>query len=187
MTQNLPKFQDAEQIQPAVQPAVEPVKSKFAEYGKRGGRPKYQPTTKLRREIEAFASYGIPEEDIARVFDIPYSTMRKHYRAELEYGHLKANVQVAGFLFTAAKKGNVPAMMFWLRCRAKWQEARTSEDELGKKAAAVVAAQRPDNVSEFGRVLVARSKRKPDVGFEQSGLGGSADAWPVSHTGTTPQ
>jgi hypothetical protein len=173
-------------MQPEV-PTTEAEPHNFSEYGKRGGRPKYQPTTKLRREIQAFASYGIPEEDIARVFDIPYSTMRKHYRAELEYGHLKANVQVAGFLFTAAKKGNVPAMMFWLRCRAKWQEPRADE-QLGKKEAAVIAARQPDTNSEFGRVIAERAERNAaNVGFEPPGLGRPADEWPVAHSGTTTQ
>jgi hypothetical protein len=175
----------AEQIGNPMQPEVP---SKFAEYGKMGGRPKYVRTAKLGREIETFASYGIPEEDIARVFGIPLSTMRKHYRDALDLGHVKANAQVAGFLFAAAKKGSVPSMIFWLRCRAKWSEPRApAEEELGKKAAAVVAARREDSRSEFGKVLVARSKRKRDVGSEQPGMGGPADVWPVSHTGTATQ
>jgi hypothetical protein len=34
----------------------------------------------------------------------------------------KANAQVAGFLFNAAKNGNVTAQIFWLKTRAKWRE-----------------------------------------------------------------
>jgi ParB-like chromosome segregation protein Spo0J len=36
--------------------------------------------------------------------------------------NLKANAQVAGFLFNAAKSGNVTAQIFWLKTRAKWRE-----------------------------------------------------------------
>ena len=45
-----------------------------------------------------------------------------HYRDELNLGETKANAQVAGFLFNAAKNGNVTAQIFWLKTRAKWRE-----------------------------------------------------------------
>ena len=32
------------------------------------------------------------------------------------------NAQVAGFLFAAAKGGNVTAQIFWLKTRARWKE-----------------------------------------------------------------
>ena len=162
----------------------QPAPHNFSEYGKRGGRPKYRPTTKLRREIEAFASYGIPEPVIARVFGIPYSTMRKHYRDELELGHAKTNAQVAGFLFNAAKKGNVAAMTFWLKCRAGWVDASAAAAAaIGKKEAALVAARQPDIGSPFGRVIAARAERSiADVGSELRGLDRPADEWPVAHS-----
>jgi hypothetical protein len=123
------------------------------------------------------------------VVGIAKGTLREHYLDELQNGHTRTNAKVAGFLFKACEKGSVSAMMFWLKYRGGpgWQEPRSAEDELGKKAAAVVAAQRPDNSSEFGKVLVARSKRKRDVGSEQPGMGGSADVWPVTHPGSTTQ
>ncbi len=37
-------------------------------------------------------------------------------------GETKANAQVAGFLFNAAKNGNVTAQIFWLKTRARWRE-----------------------------------------------------------------
>jgi hypothetical protein len=49
-------------------------------------------------------------------------TLRKHYREELDLGESKANAQVAGFLFSAAKNGNVTAQIFWLKTRARWPE-----------------------------------------------------------------
>jgi hypothetical protein len=41
---------------------------------------------------------------------------------ELDLGETKANAQVAGFLFAAAKSGNVTAQIFWLKTRARWKE-----------------------------------------------------------------
>jgi hypothetical protein len=68
------------------------------------------------------AAYGIPEPDISRVMHIDPKTLRKHYRDELDLGESKANAQVAGFLFNAAKNGNVTAQIFWLKTRARWRE-----------------------------------------------------------------
>jgi hypothetical protein len=68
------------------------------------------------------AAYGIPEADISRVAGLDPKTLRKHYRDELDLGETKANAQVAGFLFNAAKNGNVTARIFWLKTRAKWRE-----------------------------------------------------------------
>ncbi|MBR1194369.1 hypothetical protein [Bradyrhizobium sp. AUGA SZCCT0160] len=68
------------------------------------------------------AAYGIPETDISRVVHVDPKTLRKHYREELDLGESKANAQVAGFLFNAAKNGNVTAQIFWLKTRARWRE-----------------------------------------------------------------
>jgi hypothetical protein len=69
------------------------------------------------------AAYGIPEPDIARVLSVDPKTLRKHYRDELDLGETKANAQVAGYLFNAAKNGNVTAQIFWLKTRARWRES----------------------------------------------------------------
>jgi hypothetical protein len=86
------------------------------------GRRAHKPDPALRRQVEAMAAYGIPETDISRVVHIDPKTLRKHYREELDLGESKANAQVAGFLFNAAKNGNVTAQIFWLKTRARWRE-----------------------------------------------------------------
>ena len=89
------------------------------------GRRAHKPDPAQRRQVEAMAAYGIPEEDIARVVSIDPKTLRKHYRDELDLGETKANAQVAGFLFNAARNGNVTAQIFWLKTRASWKETPT--------------------------------------------------------------
>jgi hypothetical protein len=86
------------------------------------GRRAHRPDPALRRQVEAMAAYGIPETDISRVVGVDPKTLRKHYREELDLGETKANAQVAGFLFNAARNGNVTAQIFWLKTRAKWRE-----------------------------------------------------------------
>src|SRR4030081_3087920 len=85
-------------------------------------RRSHQPDPSQRRQVEAMAAYGIPETDVARTVGIDPKTLRKCYREELDLGTTKANAQVAGFLFNAAKNGNVTAQIFWLKTRAKWRE-----------------------------------------------------------------
>jgi hypothetical protein len=86
------------------------------------GRRSHKPDPASRRQVEAMAAYGIPEIDIARVVGVDPKTLRKHYRDELDMGETKANAQVAGFLFNAARSGNVTAQIFWLKTRARWRE-----------------------------------------------------------------
>ena len=87
------------------------------------GRRAHRPDPSQRRQVEAMAAYGIPEDNISRVIGVDPKTLRKHYRDELDLGETKANAQVAGFLFKAAKNGNVTAQIFWLKTRAKWRES----------------------------------------------------------------
>ena len=86
------------------------------------GRRAHKPDPAQRRQVEAMAAYGIPETDISRVMRVDPKTLRRHYREELDLGETKANAQVAGFLFSAAKNGNVTAQIFWLKTRARWRE-----------------------------------------------------------------
>jgi hypothetical protein len=71
------------------------------------------------------AGYGVPEADIAGVIGIDPKTLRKHYRAELDHGHTKANARVAESLYRKATSDgpqSVTAAIFWLKTRAGWRE-----------------------------------------------------------------
>jgi hypothetical protein len=65
---------------------------------------------------------GAPQEHIARVLLIGHSTLQRHYADEMELGLSRANGSVAGKLFREAMGGNVTAMIFWLKTRARWRE-----------------------------------------------------------------
>ena len=95
------------------------------------GRPPHEPTPMSRRNVEALAGYGIPEADIARVIGIDPKTLRKHYRQELRYGHVKANARVAENLFrkaTGEGREAVIAAIFWMKTRAGWKETTVTEN-----------------------------------------------------------
>ena len=94
------------------------------------GRHAHTPEAAGRRQVEAMAAYGIPEADIARVMEIDPKTLRRHYRSELDTGHIKANSRMAENLYKKAMGDGpqaVTATIFWLKTRARWKEATVNE------------------------------------------------------------
>ena len=78
----------------------------------------HRPHVAGRRQVAAMAGYGLPEADIACVLDIDPETLRKHYRRELETGHIKASARVAENLYrkaTGEGREAVTAAIFWLK------------------------------------------------------------------------
>jgi hypothetical protein len=72
--------------------------------------------------VERLAGQGVETEQIATMNGFRSAkVLRKRFGKQLELGAVKANYEVANSLFELATKGkNGPAMMFWLKCRAKW-------------------------------------------------------------------
>jgi hypothetical protein len=85
------------------------------------------PTVEDRKQVEAMAGYGIPQEDIARRVGIDPKTLRKHYRRELDTGATKANAKVAESLYQNATQGNVTAQIWWTKSRMGWSETKKTE------------------------------------------------------------
>jgi hypothetical protein len=53
--------------------------------------------------------------------------LRKRFRDELDRGVAEANATVCGYLLAAAKAGNIPAIIFWLKTRANWREGTAAD------------------------------------------------------------
>jgi hypothetical protein len=85
------------------------------------------------------AAFGIPAADIATMVFNPMTgrhigetTLRIHFKRELETGEIKANAKVAGVLFKKATQKecsgpSVAAAIFWLKTRARWRETSRIE------------------------------------------------------------
>jgi hypothetical protein len=89
------------------------------------GRRAHQPDAFHQRQVEAMAGYGVPEADIAKVLKIDPKTLRRHYREQLDTGHIKANSRIAESLYRKAMGDgpqSVTAAIFWLKTRAGWKE-----------------------------------------------------------------
>jgi hypothetical protein len=93
-------------------------------------RPRHEPDSLERRQVEALAGYGVPELEIAAMIGIDAKTLRRHYRHELDHGHARANAKVAENLFRKATgdgREAVTAAIFWLKARARWKEVSAHE------------------------------------------------------------
>jgi hypothetical protein len=127
------------------------------------GRKPHQPDPVTRRQIEAMAAYGIPEADIATVIEIDPKTLRRHYRRELDTGHIKANTKVAENLYRKATgdgRESVVAAIFWLKTRARWKETTVQETEVTHRY--VVRAPMPcRDVDEWMRLVAPRRDGVP--------------------------
>ena len=81
------------------------------------------------------AACGITHEQIARCIGehgIDPKTLRKHFADELDTASIKATASIANLLYQRAMKGDLTAMIFWLKCQAGWRErqeiAHTGKD-----------------------------------------------------------
>lgn len=88
----------------------------------------HEPTDKLRSEVALLSGLGLRQEDICMVVGVSLPTLHKYYREELDLGMAKANANVARALYRQAiDEGNTTAMIFWLKCRARWRETSALE------------------------------------------------------------
>src|SRR5260370_9833905 len=75
----------------------------------------------VREQGRYRAGVGVRQDEIARIIGCAPKTLRKRFRDELDRGVAEANATVCGYLFAAAKAGNIPAIIFWLKTRAHWR------------------------------------------------------------------
>lgn len=76
----------------------------------------------MRERVRYLAGVGVPQDDIARIVGCAPKTLRKRFRDDLDRGIAEANATVCGYLFAAAKAGNISAIIFWLKSRVHWRE-----------------------------------------------------------------
>jgi hypothetical protein len=102
----------------------------------------------VREKVRHLAGIGVRQDDIARIVGCAPKTLRKRCRDDLDGGVAEANALVSGYLFAAAKKGNVTAQIFWLKTRARWRERAASDDPAAgndAEAGSPVVLLLPDN------------------------------------------
>ena len=100
-----------------------------AEQGKR-----YEPTEQARHMVKKMAAFGFTLKQIADVIGVGVSSLQKHFKGELESGHVEANFMVANRLFEMAINGDTTACIFWCKTRLKWKETSRHEHSFDPKS-----------------------------------------------------
>jgi hypothetical protein len=102
----------------------------------------------MHERVRYLAGVGVRQDDIAKIIGCAPKTLRKRFRDELDRGVAEANATVCGYLFAAAKAGNISAIIFWLKTRAQWREGPARGDPLSDpdtQATSEVVLVLPDN------------------------------------------
>lgn len=113
---------------------------------------KWIPTAADRKEIQRLAAY-LTHEQIAVVYDINSDTLKKHCVEELAKGKANKTLEVAELLIKLGKKGNVAALIFYLKTQAGWREKQEDQGDRTERI-------QIELVSEGKPLRVVESERK---------------------------
>jgi hypothetical protein len=86
------------------------------------GPPTHKPTKETIAVVKSLARFGIRQEFIARQINVSVPTLYKHYQSHMDDAVDHINAEVANVLYEKAMAGNLAAVTFWLKCRARWTE-----------------------------------------------------------------
>lgn len=145
-----------------------------ANWGMRG-RPEHIASQQNRNRVSMLVALGWSNKRIAAALYVTLPTLRKHYFSELKFREVardRLNATMATKLWQLFLDGNVAAgkefrdflekndlMEFGQTARPHGAEPK--EPKLGKKEAALVAAQRPDTGTPLGELIARRQQEPP--------------------------
>jgi hypothetical protein len=117
----------------------------------------------MREKVRYLAGVGVRQDDIAKIIGCAPKTLRKRLRDELDRGVAEANATISGYLFAAAKAGNITAIIFWLKTRANWRERMAPDDPIpgtDAESSSKVVLVLPDNSRDPELTQVLRSAQQ---------------------------
>ncbi|MBV8401040.1 MAG: hypothetical protein JOZ17_20250 [Acetobacteraceae bacterium] len=120
-------------------------------------------TEAMREKVRHLAGVGVRQDDIAKIIGCAPKTLRKRCRDDLDRGVAEANAMVSGYLFAAAKAGNVAAQIFWLKTRAYWRETAVPDRPApgsDPEASSPVILLLPDNSRDPGLTQALRDAQE---------------------------
>jgi hypothetical protein len=129
-------------------------------------RPRFKPSTADFKNVELFAAYGAPEDQIARTIGprgISAKTLRKYFHRELASGMMKANAKVAQTLYQLATSGEcVAATIFWSKVRMKWSERALAQSVAPSEIEEETDEQLQTRITD-GLARIAAARRAAEV------------------------
>jgi hypothetical protein len=126
----------------------------------------------MRERARYLAGVGVRQDDIAKIIGCSPKTLRKRLRDELDRGVAEANATICGYLFAAAKAGNIAAIIFWLKTRAHWRERMAPADLVPDREAETkseVVLVLPDNSRDLELTEVLRDAQEKYFARRQRG------------------
>lgn len=102
---------------------------------KSGPKPKIIINSEIIEEVSVLAGRGLTQQQIHQYYGIShahwYKLIEKHpdLRKAVLSGKSKTISMVAGELIKAVRKGNVSAIIFYLKTQARWKEDSLPEDD----------------------------------------------------------
>jgi hypothetical protein len=133
----------------------------------RRGRPQHIPTHENRNKVSMLMAFGWANDRIARALSITLPTLRKHYFPQLRFRDEqrdRLDASLAMRLWKEVETGNVTAMKEFRKLIEK-NDLMTygqiappveTKEKLGKKEAALRAAQAPDTGTPLGELMARR-------------------------------
>jgi hypothetical protein len=128
--------------------------------GRAPGRTSYTPSDAERKRVQDLAACGATQLYIAKDLGISNNTLRKHFADDLYAGEIRANVSVAGVMYSMAvdkkHKKVFDAGKFWLTHRAGWKPATATaraDQPQGKKEQQAEAARNAGAGTDWGDLL----------------------------------
>lgn len=92
----------------------------------------FRPTDRQRGLVEAAASFGLPQADIAKQLNIDVTTLRRHFREELDNGKFKLDMvacsALAKLFASKDERVRLEALKWWTARRMGWKETSVTEN-----------------------------------------------------------
>lgn len=103
----------------------------------KGGRPPFKITSDVIHQAQELASKGLTLEQVARCLGVCYDTLNEkskefpEFSEAIKKGKAMGISQIANVLFGKALSGDLTAAIFFLKCRAGWNDREGSYDAHG--------------------------------------------------------
>lgn len=90
------------------------------------GRKPFVPTDAERKQVEALAGVGLPQEQIGALLrdGVCVDVVRDNFAHELKAGKAKASAKIGQTLFNRAIGGETAALIWWTKSQMGWKEKR---------------------------------------------------------------
>jgi hypothetical protein len=93
------------------------------------GRKPFVPTDAERKQVEALAGVGLPQEQIGALLrdGVCVDVVRDNFAHELKAGKAKASAKIGQTLFNRAIGGETAALIWWTKSQMRWKEVQQHE------------------------------------------------------------